>query len=82
MTNEEKLLEKCYENSIRIAEEYNLESIAFPNISTGVYGFPKQKAAKIAIETVKKEAVKVKSIRKIIFCIFDDENLNLYREMV
>jgi len=80
--HEKKRLKECYKNSIRIAEEYNLKSIAFPNISTGVYGFPKQKAAKIAIEAVKESTKETKSIRKIIFCVFDDENLKIYQEMI
>ena len=67
---------------IRLAENLNLESIAFPNISTGVYGFPKKDAAEIAIKTIKEEAKQLKSIRKIIFCIFDDENLNIYQNLL
>ncbi|MUP40077.1 O-acetyl-ADP-ribose deacetylase [Labilibaculum euxinus] len=80
--NEKQLLKNCYKNSIRLAENLNLESIAFPNISTGVYGFPKKDAAEIAIKTIKEEAKQLKSIRKIIFCIFDDENLNIYQNLL
>jgi O-acetyl-ADP-ribose deacetylase (regulator of RNase III) len=56
----------------------NLKSIAFPNISTGVYGFPKDLAAKIAISAVREELKRAKSIEKAIFCIFDEENLKVY----
>ncbi|WP_461636970.1 O-acetyl-ADP-ribose deacetylase [Labilibaculum euxinus] len=80
--NEKQLLKNCYKKSIRLAENLNLESIAFPNISTGVYGFPKKDAAEIAIKTIKEEAKQLKSIRKIIFCIFDDENLNIYQNLL
>jgi len=80
--NEKQLLKNCYKNSIRLAENLNLESIAFPNISTGVYGFPKKDAAEIAIKTIKEEAKQLKSIRKIIFCIFADENLNIYQNLL
>lgn len=52
--NEEVLLRNCYINSIKIAEQLAVRSIAFPNISTGIYGFPKQPAAAIAIDAVKK----------------------------
>ncbi|WP_101260014.1 O-acetyl-ADP-ribose deacetylase [Labilibaculum filiforme] len=80
--NERQLLKNCYRNSIQIAENMHLESIAFPNISTGVYGFPKKDAAEIAIKTIQSEAKHLKSIRKIIFCIFDDENLTIYKELL
>ncbi len=80
--NEKQLLQNCYENCIRLAENLKLESIAFPNISTGVYGFPKKDAAEIAIRTIQKEVKHLKSIRKIIFCVFDDENLLIYKKML
>jgi len=60
----------------------NMESIAFPNISTGIYGFPKKEAAEIAIKTIQKEAKHLKSIRKITFCTFDNDNLSIYKEMI
>jgi O-acetyl-ADP-ribose deacetylase (regulator of RNase III) len=80
--NEKQLLQNCYENCIRLAENLKLESIAFPNISTGVYGFPKKDAAEIAIRTIQKEVKYLKSIRKIIFCVFDDDNLSIYKKML
>ena len=80
--DESKLLKSCYSNSLKLAEKNELESIAFPNISTGVYGYPKREAAEIAIKTVKKELEKRKSIKKVIFCVFDDENLELYKELI
>ena len=52
--NEDELLASCYKRSLELAMENNLKTIAFPNISTGVYGFPKERAAKIAIEEVQK----------------------------
>lgn len=80
--NEKQLLQNCYKNSILLAENLNLKSIAFPNISTGIYGFPKKEAAEIAIRTIQKEVKYLKSIRKIIFCIFDDDNLSIYKNMI
>ena len=77
--NEAILLENCYKNSIRIAESLKLESIAFPNISTGIYGYPKRQAAQIAIKVVQKE--KYQHLKEITFCFFDDENLNIYHEL-
>ncbi len=78
--NEAILLKNCYKNSIRIAEALKLESFAFPNISTGIYGYPKNEAAKIAIKTVQKE--KYKHLKEISFCIFDNENLAIYLELL
>ena len=80
--NEEKLLENCYKNSLRVAESIKLMSIAFPNISTGIYGFPKKQAAQIAIKTVKEEFKKLKSVKEVTFCIFDYENLKIYEDLL
>ncbi len=80
--NETQLLQNCYKNCIRLAENLHLKSIAFPNISTGIYGFPKKEAAEIAINTIQKESKHLTSIRKIIFCIFDDENLSIYNKLI
>lgn len=80
--NEIELLESCYKRSLAIAEEYKLHSIAFPNISTGIYAFPKEKAADIAFRTVSNFAKTAENIKKIIFCCFDDENYDLYKKMI
>ena len=80
--NEAKLLKACYKNSLKLAEEYKLESIAYPNISTGVYGYPKEEAAKIAVSTIQKKSKKLKSIQEITFCVFDEANHNLYQELL
>jgi O-acetyl-ADP-ribose deacetylase (regulator of RNase III) len=76
---EENLLASAYKNPIRIAENVKLTSIAFPNISTGIYGFPRELAAKIAISSVKEALDEAKSIEKVIFCTFEEENLMIYR---
>ena len=72
------LLANCYKNCLLIAEDKQLKSIAFPNISTGIYHFPKDKAAQIAIETVK--TFVFNSIEEVIFVCFDDENHDLYKK--
>ena len=77
--NEEELLLSCYKNSLDLALENNCKSIAFPNISTGVYHFPKQKAAEIAIKTVKAFLSKNSNIEKVYFVCFDDENFGIYK---
>lgn len=75
-SNEAQKLQNCYLNSLKLAETHQLNSIVFPNISTGIYGYPKDQAAKIAFETVAK--YQSSSIQKVIFCCFDAENFRLY----
>ncbi|MCX8000687.1 MAG: macro domain-containing protein, partial [Leptospiraceae bacterium] len=77
--NESQLLASAYEKSLRIAQEKNLETIAFPNISTGVYGFPKEEASEIAIQIVKKFLNESKFPKKVIFVCFDEENYAIYK---
>ncbi len=83
-SNEETLLSDCYRNSLRLADEYQLTSIAFPNISTGIYRFPKDLAADIAIRTVRKykDEHPDSSIREISFICFDSENYDLYESIL
>lgn len=80
--DEEQLLANCYINSLRVAAENKVETIAFPNVSTGVYGFPKELAAKIALEEVAKFLSTNNTITKIIFVCFDDENFKIYSDMM
>lgn len=75
--NEETLLANCYINSLKLAEENHCISIAFPNISTGIYGFPKDRAATISLETVREYLQKTRGIEKVIFVCFDEENYDL-----
>jgi len=77
---ERELLASCYRRSLEIAAEHKLKSIAFPNISTGVYHFPKKEASNIAVAEVKKFMKRSGLPEEIIFCCFDDENYSLYRE--
>lgn len=78
--NEEKLLEDAYRNSLDLAEKNEFESIAFPNISTGVYHFPKDKAAGIAIATVKKYLEEHQFPQKVYLVCFDQENYDIYQQ--
>lgn len=79
---EDELLASCYLNSLKLASEKGCKSIAFPNISTGVYGFPKQRAAIIAVHTVN-QFLKENSVpEKVIFTVFDSENLELYQKLL
>ena len=73
------LLASCYRKSLFLAQEGGLESIAFPNISTGVYGYPKALAAEVAVNTVKASLPEIPGIKRIIFVCFDQENYTLYK---
>ena len=80
--NEEKLLANCYRNSLKLAVENEIRSIAFPALSTGVYHFPLEKATKIALVETKKFLVDNKNITKVIFVAFDEKTLNVYSRML
>lgn len=71
--NEAKKLANCYKNSLLLAAENNCGTIAFPGISTGIYGFPKSEAAEIAIKAVREFLLFSVEIEKVIFVCFDDE---------
>lgn len=75
-----QLLANCYKNSLKLAESLGVKTISFPNISTGVYRFPKDLAAKIAIQEVKNFDYKI--IEKVIFVCFDDENEEIYKKLL
>jgi len=80
-SGEKELLKNAYWNSLLLAKENHCKSVAFPNISTGVYGFPKLDAAHIAIETVTKFINEVDSEMDVIFVCFDDINYAIYQEV-
>ena len=80
--NKAVLLENCYKNSLLLAQTYNCETIAFPNISTGIYGYPKQDAAEIAIRTVKDFLKTNKTFSKVYFVCFDDYNFSIYSKLL
>jgi O-acetyl-ADP-ribose deacetylase len=75
-----QLLAKCYKNSLKLAESLNVKTIAFPNISTGVYKFPKELAGKIAVNEVQNFHSKI--IEKVVFVCFDDENEMIYKRLL
>jgi len=80
--NEDELLANAYKNSLRLATEYEIKSIAFPNISTGVYGFPKQRAAEIAVNAVKDFFNLTTLIKEVFFVCFDEENYKIYQSLL
>ena len=75
---EAELLASCYRHSLQLAKEKGLSSIAFPSISTGVYGYPKDAAAKIALATVREFVEQQAQMKEIIFCCFSNEDLAMY----
>jgi O-acetyl-ADP-ribose deacetylase (regulator of RNase III) len=77
--NEAKLLASCYRESLAIAAAQKLSSIAFPCISTGVYGYPPEKAADVAIAAVREFIRSPSSLREVIFCCYSANDLALYQ---
>ena len=80
--NERELLAGAYKNSLILALKNDIKTIAFPNISTGIYGFPKKEAADIAINTVCNFLADNLLIQKIFFCCYDDENFEIYKRLL
>ncbi|MBN1650657.1 MAG: O-acetyl-ADP-ribose deacetylase [Bacteroidales bacterium] len=79
----EKLLISAYWESLKLADIIEAQSIAFPNISTGVYGFPKKRAAELAMHTILKfKQTKPVHLKDLYFCCFDEENYKLYQELL
>jgi O-acetyl-ADP-ribose deacetylase (regulator of RNase III) len=81
-TNDELLLRSCYRNCLKAAEKAGLESIAFPCISTGVYGYPKPAAAKTAVLTVRETLAETSCINRVLFVCFDNESYRIYQELL
>lgn len=78
---EAQKLSNCYSNSLKLAEKYGLKTIAFPNISTGVYGYPKQAAALIAVEVIKDELERY-PWGTVYFVCFDEQNHEIYSKIL
>jgi O-acetyl-ADP-ribose deacetylase (regulator of RNase III) len=80
--NADKLLANAYRNSLTLAAQNQVRAITFPNISTGIYHFPKQQAATIAIDTIKQFLAENRLPEKVMFVCFDEENYNIYKNML
>lgn len=80
--NQDELLANCYRNSLKLAVEHNIKTIAFPNISTGIYHFPKEQAAEIAIKAVKEFLKQDDTITEVAFVCYDDENYSIYENLL
>ncbi|MEO5976230.1 MAG: O-acetyl-ADP-ribose deacetylase [Chryseolinea sp.] len=79
---EAELLGRCYLNTLRLAVANMVKTIAFPNISTGIYRFPKEKAAEIAIREVTLFLEGDQTLEQVIFCCFDAENKSIYDKLL
>jgi O-acetyl-ADP-ribose deacetylase (regulator of RNase III) len=79
--NEDNLLASCYRRCLELAREHNVKSLAFPAISTGVYGFPPERAAKIAIQTVR-ENIESSGVQRVEFVCFGDETRRIYDRLL
>ena len=78
--DEDKLLASAYRRSLEVAVENGIETVAFPNISTGAYRFPKFRAADVVIRVVKEFLQAYPQIKKVIFVVYDDENYQIYKD--
>ena len=80
---EAEVLAACYRNSLEVAAGKRVTSIAFPAISTGIYGYPKKEAATVAVHTVRSYLEEHPGrIEKVVFVLFDDESLQIYKELM
>lgn len=76
---EEEALARCYTRAIELAQEYGDASIAFPSISTGIYRYPRRQAAQVAVTAVARALASAPGVEEVIFCVFSDEDLAIYR---
>ncbi len=78
--SEDELLANCYRNSLALAEENGIDSIAFPAISTGVFGYPVEEAAEVALRTVVEETERLERVRLIRFVLFGEKDLEVHEQ--
>ena len=81
-SGEEELLAGCYRKALQLAQQHGLRSIAFPSISTGVYGYPVREAATVAVRAVRETLALLPSPIEVIFCCFSKEDLDIYESIL
>ncbi len=79
---EPELLASCYRKSLTVAAEKEIRTIAFPSISTGVYGYPIELAAQIAVQTIRDAIQKSSTLEEVIFCCFSKDDLTVYESLL
>ena len=79
---ETELLARCYRNSLALAEENGIESVAFPAISTGIFGYPPEEAAEVALRTVREEAERLERVRLVRFVLFGERDLEIHETVL
>jgi O-acetyl-ADP-ribose deacetylase (regulator of RNase III) len=79
---EDELLRNCYRNSLKLAEQHHVKSIAFPSISTGAYGFPMRRAAQIAVSTVREHLSSATKIEQVTFVCFSRSDYAVYQSLL
>jgi O-acetyl-ADP-ribose deacetylase len=79
---EAELLASCYQAAVALAQEHGCASLAFPAISTGIYGYPKEPAAQIAVDSVTAALAQAPGISHVIFCAFDGDTAEIYRRLL
>ena len=79
---EDELLARCYREALALAEENGVESLAFPAISTGAFGYPLEEAAEIALQTVSGSAAELQNVRLIRFVLFSEEDAEVYERLL
>ncbi|HRD88214.1 MAG TPA: O-acetyl-ADP-ribose deacetylase [Accumulibacter sp.] len=81
-SGEAELLAACYRNSLALAAAHSLSTIAFPSISTGIFGYPVESAAALAVATVRAAAPACPTLREVIFCCFSASDLRVYQSLL
>ena len=81
-SGEPQLLASCYRRALELAAAHDIESIAFPSISTGIYGYPIELAADVAVSTVRGSLRDFETVREIVFCCFSSGDLAVYQRII
>lgn len=79
---EDKILSDCYKNSLKIAEEYKIDSIAFPAISTGYFGYPVEEAAEVAFKTIIEMVPELRYVKRIRFVLYKEEDFEIHKKIL